>query len=243
VYSLLTNVLFLFTGTVCGAALGGLFVKLFVPRAAMGWDGIANALGGLMIGALIGFAISVLLIFRLSLRRRLQVISIETAFVLAVIIGVRLTRESRPEPVPIVRQQSFKPVYRLRINVGHSEDVLRAVKPGEEPIPFTLLKLWTAIPELEHTGWGPDFPYCKVEPSREDLGLLVPLVEAASEESRAGSCLTPQTDDLGVSFNIMLNGEKTGASIQEGCFSERPQLLALTEAVAGLAQRLCSPSR
>jgi len=35
-----------------GAMLGGLYVKLFVPKTGMGWDQMADALGGLMVGGL-----------------------------------------------------------------------------------------------------------------------------------------------------------------------------------------------
>lgn len=104
--NILTNSLLLLTGALSGSVLGILFVKLFVPRKAMGWDGIADALGGLMLGGLIGLVVSIVLIRMISVRHRLIAAAIECVLVLIVIAGVLLTQEPKPESVPTLPEHS-----------------------------------------------------------------------------------------------------------------------------------------
>lgn len=52
--SLLLCLLLLVASAALGALLGGIFLKLFVEPTSNGWDGIAQALGALMLGALVG---------------------------------------------------------------------------------------------------------------------------------------------------------------------------------------------
>jgi len=109
-WAVFTGFLLLLTGLASGAVLGGLYVKLFVPRAAMGWDGIADALGGLMLGGLIGLVVSIVLASALTVKRRLQVSAVLLAVVVAVISWGVITHEakpkSEPEPEPMVREQT-----------------------------------------------------------------------------------------------------------------------------------------
>jgi len=103
---IIVNSILLLTGTLSGSALGILFVKLFVPRKAMGWDGMADALGGLMLGGLIGIVVSIILISMISVRRRLQAAVIEALLVLLIIAEVLLTQEPEPESVPTLLEHS-----------------------------------------------------------------------------------------------------------------------------------------
>ncbi len=81
--------------TLVGTALGSLWVKLFVPRKAMGWDGIADALGGLMLGGLVGLLAGVILAVLLS--RRAQVVGIVVGLVVTggVFAGLAATAPKR----------------------------------------------------------------------------------------------------------------------------------------------------
>ncbi len=60
----------LLTSAFAGALGGGLFVRLFVPKTGMGWDQLADMLGGLMLGALIGLTTGALLSWSLPAPRR-----------------------------------------------------------------------------------------------------------------------------------------------------------------------------
>ena len=56
---------------VTGALLGLLFVALFVPKTGMGWDQMADALGGLMVGGVLGVVVGIVLAVALDVRRKL----------------------------------------------------------------------------------------------------------------------------------------------------------------------------
>ena len=77
---------------VTGAILGIVFVKLFVPKRGMGWDQIADALGGLMLGAALGLVLGVVLAIRLPPRRQLVAILIAVAIFGACWLGLYLTK-------------------------------------------------------------------------------------------------------------------------------------------------------
>ena len=68
--ALASSVLFLILSVAAGALLGGVFVRLFVPRANNGWDGMAQVLGGLMVGGLIAVVVAAALLVPLFRRGR-----------------------------------------------------------------------------------------------------------------------------------------------------------------------------
>jgi hypothetical protein len=53
-----------------GAAIGLMSVRLFLPEPTMGWDGIADALGGMMVGGGLGLLTGAYLAGGLSVRAR-----------------------------------------------------------------------------------------------------------------------------------------------------------------------------
>ncbi len=63
---------------VLGALLGGAYVRFLMPRAVDGWTGIAEALGGLMTGGLIGIVIALFLAVPLA-RRGARALAIAAA--------------------------------------------------------------------------------------------------------------------------------------------------------------------
>jgi hypothetical protein len=224
---------------VAGALLGGLYVRLFVPKTGMGWDQLADALGGLMLGGLLGFAVGVALCFFLKARRRWWVAVALCGLSVLLMAGLWALRPPRPASEPVVREEPFRPWFRAKIRVGHSEDILRAVEPGAEPIPFTEAEVSTGLPELVRVGWGPELARCKAEPTREELHRLLPLVTAAAEESKAGACRTERDGDLGVVVGITLDGERSSARVEADCLPQRPALVALAAAMEEVARGHC----
>ena len=55
---------------ILGAAIGLMSASLLTPKDAMGWDGIADALGGLMVGGVLGLVAGGYLASGLSVRAR-----------------------------------------------------------------------------------------------------------------------------------------------------------------------------
>ena len=220
-----------------GAALGMVYVRLFVPRKAMGWDGLADALGGMMLGGLAGVVLGLALIALVPVRTQLVSIALAVAIAVLAVTGLAATAPKREESPPVTIEKAFQPFFRIGLRINHTEEILSAVEPGERPFPFTELKLRTSKPELIHVGWGPEFERCVAAPSRPDLEALIPPLEAAI--AAAGEyCQTPE-DDLKVSFNWSLGENKGGQGMHAGCLEEMPELRELVEAVGALADRLC----
>lgn len=90
-----------------------------------------------MLGGLLGLAAGAVLSVRLGIRARLLAAAVLVGIAAAVSAGLALTRPERPPSQPVVRERAFEPWFRASIRVGHSEDILRAVQQGDEPVPFT----------------------------------------------------------------------------------------------------------
>jgi hypothetical protein len=102
VAGVLTSVVVIAAAAVAGAFLGLLFVALFVPKTGMGWDQIADALGGLMLGGLIGIGLGIALAVTLDVRRKLIATAICIAIAGVTIGGLALSRPKHPASSPAV---------------------------------------------------------------------------------------------------------------------------------------------
>jgi hypothetical protein len=87
---------------VTGALLGLLFVALFVPKTGMGWDQMADALGGLMVGGVLGVVVGIVLAVALDVRRKLIAAGVCILIAGLAIGGLALNRQERPEPASSV---------------------------------------------------------------------------------------------------------------------------------------------
>lgn len=237
VVRIFTGLVFLASNLITGATLGLLWVRLFVPRRAMGWDSIADALGGAMLGAVLGFVVGVALVYWLSVRMQWVWIGIAIMVVGGIFVGLRLTapvNEASSEPV---LEEKFRPPFVIRMNMTQSQEILAEVPLEERPLPFVEAEVWTGRPELIYVGWGPDFERCVAEPSHADLEVLLPLVEAVMDAS-GPDCRTPENDlSLRVRWNLENNpGNQT---LDAGCLSSQPEAVTLANAIDDLANRLC----
>lgn len=225
-----------------GGGVGLLFVRLFVPRKAMGWDGLADMLGGLMVGAAIGVAAATALIALAAVGTQVR------AAVGCIVLGVALwaglaMTAPRREPEPVIeRPKPFQPLLRVRARIAYSEDRLAAIAPAERPFSFTEVEVFSAKPELARTGWGGRQDRCRATPGEAQLRALIPAVEAAARET-GDICRTPEPDDVLLAFNWNLGGERGGRSLEAGCLeSELPGLGRLASELDELAKTLCPPT-
>jgi hypothetical protein len=226
------------TSAFLGAALGGLWVRLFVRQKQMGWDAIADALGGLMVGTLVGLVAGAVLAAFLSMRGRFVGSAVASIAAVGVFLALAATRPPRQFSQPVTPpKKAFAPPFSAAVRVSHTEEILRAVPPGREPIPFSEGKVWTVGPEVIRVGWGPDLTYCAATPSEKDLQAMVPVVRRAILEA-GPICRTPREGDLTLSFALRLEEERVSASLEADCLAERPALGELVDAIANLAERL-----
>jgi len=104
---------------VAGALLGTLFVVLFVPKTGMGWDQIADALGGLMVGGLLGVIAGIVLAVVLDVRGKL-IAAVACALIAAATIGgLSVSRSERPEMLQSAPDGAEDPAVRPPTTVPH----------------------------------------------------------------------------------------------------------------------------
>ena len=119
---------------ILGALLGLLYVRLFVPKTGMGWDQLADVLGGLMLGGLIGLVAGAVGVALMAPRRRALAAAICAVLTVALIVGFSVTAPARTQPSPpVVREEPFDPWFNVQIHIGHTEEILALDLPHAEP--------------------------------------------------------------------------------------------------------------
>ena len=229
-HKLLAILLLVISGGFLGMTLGGLYVKWFVPKTGMGWDQLADLLGGLMVGGLLGITAGIGLFLFLPQRRRLVAGAAMAVGSILIVIGLVLTRPPATDASePVIRETAFSPWYRVKFRTNHNDAVLRAASIDQRPLPFIEAELSTAGPSATYVGW--DFETVEGTPSREDLEALLPLVQAAGLEATEEICRTPNEADLTVTLLITLDGVSYRGTVQADCLADRPAMVALAESL------------
>ena len=195
-----------------------------------------------MVGALVGFLVAVVLIARFAVGVQWKAAAGAVVVTLIVFVGLVLTAPDRgsaaePDPDPVVKEEPFRPFFRVGVRVSHTREILESVAEDEQPIPFTEVKIRSGGFEFVRTGWGPEFLQCNATLSRDDLAGLLPLLRSAAEV--AGEfCRTPE-DDLSIAANWSLDGESGNQSLQAGCLEDLPEMAALISELDAMGDRLC----
>lgn len=84
-----------------GFVLGGTVATRLFPSGGMGWDQIANALGGVLVGVIVSAVVGAITVVRLSPRARLLLAGAAVAAVVACFAYASLTPPpGRPQSVP-----------------------------------------------------------------------------------------------------------------------------------------------
>lgn len=220
-----------------GIALGILYVRLFIPRPDMGWDGIADMLGGMMLGALLGLVAGVVLFRLLQPGRRIRASMTATGIGLLTFAGLIATAPKQAvSPAPAIKQ-AFQPAFRFSMRVSHAEEILANTPANAQPLPFTEAQIASGKPVLVYKTWGPDFAECNAQPDTADLEVLVAHILAL--DAASGSiCSTPE-EDLLIAASWRINGTQGNQSIEAGCLASKPAFRAASEALTGLAENLC----
>lgn len=226
--------------SIAGTSLGILYVRLFIPKPDMGWDGIANMLGGMTVGALLGLGTGIVLYRLLQPGKRILAGLSAIGVGLVTFAGLIVTAPNKETAPPPVIEQAFQPAFQLTIRVSHTEEILASIAENERPLPFTEAQIASGKPVFVYKTWGPDFDTCTAKPDTDDLELLVSRIRAL--DNAAGPlCRTPENDLL-LAASWRLAGTQGNQSIHAGCLDTRPAFRATTEAIASLAVRLCHTS-
>lgn len=86
---------------ICGGFAGALVASRVLPNSGDGWDQIAQALGGLMLGTLVGMVLAIGVVLQASTRNLWRVgggSSLIALLLLTLVYLHRPARESEPDP-------------------------------------------------------------------------------------------------------------------------------------------------
>lgn len=138
--SVLTAVLLAPALLLLGVLVGGFVATRVFPTSGMGWDGIANALGGVIGGCLVASVVWVLAIVTLGPRGRVALIGIAIVGSTAMWMYLQAT----PPPVRVPRQHTENvqppPVAPFTFQLG-TADGLEGPNPGAQRLPWQRLRI------------------------------------------------------------------------------------------------------
>ncbi|MCG8037297.1 MAG: hypothetical protein JAZ19_09680 [Candidatus Thiodiazotropha taylori] len=233
----ISGVTLLAVNLVAGAALGLLWVKLFVD-VDMGFGGVADTLGGAMVGMLLALLITGIVVFRLTPRAQGLWSGVAGVVALVVLAGLVITAPPRKVSNEPVIKAKFRPAFVLRMKTDRPRSELATLPAKQTQLPFTEAEVWTGSSKLIVAGWGPDFSSCEAQANNEDFAQLLPLLQQVV--SIAGpACRTPEDDfNLNVRWNIENNSGHW--NLDAGCIAQQQAIVSLVNAVGDLAGRLCS---
>ncbi len=90
VIRILSALYFVVASTLLGLLVGGFFGKVFGTKSAMGWDQLADFLGGVMLGGVVALVVSAVFVGRLRPRRRMIIGSVFLLLLVAVVVALRV---------------------------------------------------------------------------------------------------------------------------------------------------------
>ncbi|MCG7908714.1 MAG: hypothetical protein JAY82_02955 [Candidatus Thiodiazotropha taylori] len=233
----ISGVILLAVNLLAGAALGLLWVKLFLD-VDMGFGGIADTLGGAMVGMILALMVTGIAVFHLTPRTQGLWSGIAGGVAVIVLAGLVITAPPRKVSNEPVIKTKFRPAFVLRMKTNRPRSELATLPAKQRQLPFTEAEVWTRSSKLIVVDWGPDFNACEVQASNEDFARLLPLLQQVV--SIAGpACRTPEDD---FSLNIQWNIENNSGhwNLDAGCIAQQQAIVSLVNAVGDLAGRLCS---
>lgn len=246
-----------FAGGVLGALLGAVYVRHFVPPAPDGWTGIANALGGLMVGGGAGLVVGLLLVGLLARRSDGALWKGAGGLLLGALVTFGYLAATRPDrsaaaadlPTAPPEPPAFEPDFWFGISHPSTNATGRVEAPdGGRTLPFAAVGAYAASARLE-VHRLPHRAHCRAALSSGRLAELLPVARTAARETER-RCQTPE-EDLSVYFrwhfadgDPELDGD---ASLDMGCLPDEPALQALIADVQALIETVdgaaaCEPS-
>ncbi len=234
---------------VLGALCGGVWIKHAMLHAPDGWTGIANALGALMVGGVVGLVVALVMLIPLAARSA-QAIMTATGIValgsVLVFLYLWVTRPvgsasdapTRTPPPPI-----FQPRFEVSVAHPYVDRLLRGMDPDGGPLPFARVTVTSFPPDgptFEIEELGADRRRCASTLDFATLDRVLALSRPAIDED-LGVCRRPGSR-VQVSFGWRFpdNNEPVsgGSSLDDACLEETPKLRALIAALDDLGERL-----
>jgi hypothetical protein len=229
----LAGAMLLLTLVLSGAIVGGLVATRIIGTSGMGWDRLADTLGGLMAGGALGVAMWVVAILTLQApaRRRLMGIAVAAGagamvYVLATEPATRVPRRMEI-PAPAVAPFS------LQIGVA---DGLGGPPEVGDRLPWTLLRIASNL-SLDFTPTGRPNQHCLVT-----TGIDTPAGIAALTELRARlqamptemSCGEPCPRCVDISLQWFIDDRSAAMTVTDRCWRSHEALQPLRASTEAL---------
>ena len=227
-----------FGGTAFGGGMGVMILKSR-PRSGMGWDQIADALGALGLGGILGLVTFSVLSLRLEERRALGMgLAVLVLGPLLLVIAARLPGQPAPTaPVIVPFEPTFVFQMYSRIAAGEA-----GPPPGTGDFPFRELRVDARAWQLHSKGWGPATTrrYCSAELVSQDLQFLAPAVQEVFDQADESLQNCPAAGRATFSVTVEWAGETRGAaSFGLDCVEEGAPMVQLLERYADVHDRVC----
>ena len=225
-------------GCAFGAAIGVLVLKSR-PRSGMGWDQIADGLGALALGGMVGLVVFLLLALRLDGARALTLGAV-TVIVGPLLLVVAARIPGRPAPTaPEVLP--FEPTFVFqmysRIPAGDP-----GPPAGVDGFPFRELRVDARSWRLTSKGWGPatERTYCAAELDEASLARLAVAVRRVFDEAEESLQNCPGAGRATFSVTVEWQAETRGvASFGLTCMDRGTAMAALLDEFAAVHDLTC----
>lgn len=216
-----------------GLLAGGFVATRLLPMTGMGWDQLADALGGFMVGTLAAVVLGAVLVWRLGVKGRLiaaglaLIASGGMLFLLKTVPKNVAAPEPPPPPPP-----AFEPAFRIEVRTSPKDRVLQAAQP---PIPWSSISVLSENRSLSYRTWGRDPDLCVAgflpgedAPLQAVAGAVGGLSPEVEHYYRKGTARF----DLSWTFE----GERAGVFVFADAFTAEPALADLLQALEAVVE-------
>jgi hypothetical protein len=227
-----------------GFLSGGLVATRIIGTSGMGWDRLADTLGGLLVGGALGAVAWLVTVRRLDAAGRLRMAGAAVLGGLGVVAYLQAT-EPRVRP-PRAADLPAPAVEPFAVQIGVADGL---EPPAGEKLPWSLLRIASNL-SLDYVPADRTDLHCIViDPlnGRRGIEALTQLRAVLVDTPREFDCGEPCPTCMDVSLQWYIGDDQTATTITDRCWRSHPALEPLRASVERLYAEFrdaaeCSPS-
>ena len=225
------------TAVPCGFLTGG-FIASRLSTTGMGWDRLADALGGMMVGVVAGVILGAVLVARLGVRGRLVAAGFFAAAAVVTIVAFRLVPAPKMDlpPPPAPPPPRFEPAYSF--SIGAFDESVEPI----EGVPYRWFKLHSPVRRIDTVAWTPGARTVQVEAADEALSALAAVLADLEKPPECPPC--DGCGRMAVSWSLPPAdaggyGVGGGATVGKACLLQSGAYAPLLAVLERFDYRLC----
>lgn len=225
------------TAVLCGFLAGG-FIASRLSTTGMGWDRLADALGGMMIGIVAGAILGTVLVVRLGVRGRLVAAGVLAAGAVVTIVAFRLVPAPKMDlpPPPAPPPPRFEPAYSF--SIGAFDESVEPI----EGVPYRSFKLHSPVRRIDTVAWTPGARTVQIEAEDEALRALAAVLANLEKPPECPPC--DGCGRMAVSWSLPPAdaggyGVGGGATVGKTCLLQSEEYAPLLAVLERFDYRLC----